>query len=160
MTSAERRLAEDLTAFLVEAKRGTRAVDAPFKTGSAGWRGTESHSYERTPFVYKDSYVGSRGFIGEEMVWRDGIAVWGMNYYGRSSLGELPAAGMRCLAAALREVPSDAPYRGPAIHRLDGFEYRCAVEGDVASFSGREEILNSVDGELVFVLRFHGGFIA
>ena len=45
----------------------------------------DSHdfSFEDGEFVYHDSYVGGEQFAGEEAIWKNGRAVYAMNYIGR-----------------------------------------------------------------------------
>ena len=39
--------------------------------------------YENGKYMYHDTYVGGEEFAGEEAVWKDGQAVYAMNYMGR-----------------------------------------------------------------------------
>lgn len=45
----------------------------------------ESHDFrfEENGYLYIDTYLGGERFSGEEAVWKNGAAVWAMNYSGR-----------------------------------------------------------------------------
>jgi hypothetical protein len=147
--------------FLIEAKRHTYAAGGP-ETGSCR-RASKDLAYRAGDYEYYDSYFGAADFIGEEVVYRSGVPIYGMNYYGKSiadaDAGESPAAaGMgEVLHAALMEPPRDAPYRGPRYFKLGDCEYRCDWRGSPRDFSGEEEILRG--GARIYFLAFHGGSI-
>jgi Domain of unknown function (DUF5680) len=145
--------------FLIEAKRSTYAAGGP-PTGSSR-RASKDLSYRSGEYEYLDSYLGAADFIGEEIVYRDDIPIWGMNYYGRS-IGDVDAGnapdsvGMgEVLHAALMEPSREAPYRGPRSHKSGNCEYRCSWEGEPENFFGSEEILRK--GKRIYFLRFNGG---
>jgi len=61
------------------------------------------------------------------------------------------------LKDALRAVPLDAPYRGPAVYQHGDLLYRCNWQGESGDFSGQEVI--DYKGRIVYRLNFHGGSI-
>jgi hypothetical protein len=144
--------------FIVEAKRRTYAAGGP-PTGSCR-RASKDLGYSRGEYEYLDSYFGAAAFLGEEAVYRRGLPIWGMNYYGASiaDVDAGPSAMGETLHAALLEVPREAPYRGPSVYKNGDCEYRCAWEGSPTAFWGEEEILRG--GTRIYSLRFHGGVLA
>ena len=72
---------DELIAFSLEANINTYAA---FKNEVDATRLT-SHDfrYENGKYIYHDTYVGGEEFAGEEVVWKDGQAVYAMNYMGR-----------------------------------------------------------------------------
>jgi hypothetical protein len=148
--------------FLMEAKRRTYAAGAP--PGASCRAASKDLSFSAGDYDYLDSYFGGIDFLGNEVVYRRGIPVWGMNYYGRAiadaDAGQGPeAAAMgEVLHAALMEVPREAPYRGPRLFKLGDCEYRCAWDGRLEDFWGEEAILR--DGKRMYFLRFHGGSLS
>lgn len=116
----------------------------------------DSHDfrYEEGPFVYHDTYVGGERFAGEEAVWKDGRAVYAMNYMGRV-LGESFSGNF--LKEALRAASPEMPFRGPEYYQAGEYIYRCKVTGDFAWFQGGEEIF--CHGEKVYECCFHGGLL-
>lgn len=141
--------------FLIEAKKSTYAGHGAEAPSSR----VASHdlTYVRGDFAYYDTYLGGLDFAGEEAVWVTGEPVWSMNYYGRMLAGEIPEAFGEFLKAALRAVPPEAPFRGPASYDEGDFHYGCTWTGDLSFFSGREVI--TFGGEEMYELLFHGGQI-
>ncbi|MBR9689414.1 MAG: XRE family transcriptional regulator [Candidatus Altiarchaeota archaeon] len=144
----------DLTQFLVKAKVATYATDGEGgeETRSDGCKLLE---FVEGDFRYRDSYYGFNPFSGQEVVWDGDTAVWSMNYYGKTLSNKIPQGLYDFLKEALRNVGEDAPFRGPPEFSKGLFKYVMKVEGDVNQFIGEESIY--YDGELVFILKFHGG---
>jgi len=148
-------LSIDFVPFLVRAKKNTYAAGmAP--TGSSR-PGSHDLLYKEEPYLYMDTYLGGFHFIGEEVVWESGIALWGMNYYGKMVSKDIPKGFGPFLKAALLQVPETRPFRGSDNFTDGGFVYRCSSEGSLTQFNGEEEIF--LDGDLVYRLMFHGGEI-
>jgi len=148
-------LDDQLRNFLVRAKRATYASGiAPQFSCRPG-----SHDlhYQEQPFLYIDTYQGGFHFIGEEVVWEDGVNIWGMNYYGKMLVEEIPAGFGDFLKHALLEVPLETPYRGPQRYIEEKFVYKCSFDGDPAHYSGKEEIF--YQDRKIYHLDFHGGEI-
>ena len=102
----------ELRTFLIESKKECYASG---RAGTAGPRpGVVDLTHSRGPWMYLDSYYGGKAFLGEELVWCEGRAVWGMNYHGFMETEEIPEGFSLFLKAALLEVRPDAPYRGPS----------------------------------------------
>jgi hypothetical protein len=145
--------------FLIEAKRHSYAAGGP-PTGSCR-KASKDLGYGSGDYEYLDSYLGTADFIGEEVVYKKGSPIWGMNYYGKSiadadAEGNPEAMGMgEILHAALMSPPVEAPYRGPRALVLGDCEYRCEWKGKIEDFHGEEEILRN--GSSIYFLRFHGG---
>ena len=102
---------EDFVDFLLRAKRETYAAGGDLSDPSRP--NSKDLRYAEGPYVYIDTYLGDIDFIGEEAVWKDGQALWGMNYYGWMKVDEIPEGFSKCLKGALRAVPREAPFRGP-----------------------------------------------
>lgn len=79
--SAELSNVNEIIDFRLEANVNTYAA-LMNETGSTR---LDSHDYryEKDEFAYHDTYVGSEQFAGEEAIWKNGIAVYAMNYMGR-----------------------------------------------------------------------------
>jgi hypothetical protein len=149
----EKMLPDDLIPFLVRAKTHTYAAGAvPVHSSRPG-----SHDlhYEEPPYLYIDTYLGGFAFIGEEAVWKNGVPLWGMNYYGRMLVAEIPAGFGEFLKHSLMLVPLEAPYRGPRHFAEDDYEYRCDWSGSPECYIGEEYIY--FKGQPIYQLSFHGG---
>lgn len=139
--------------FLLVAKKSTYA-SSDNKTVSCR---TNSHDFcyqDNTGFKYYDSYLGGESFSGEEAVWLHDIPVWSMNYIGRI-VGENFNGDF--LKEVLREVPADAPFRGPEIYTKGDYRYHCKVTGEFVWFQGYEEIFYM--NEKIYECYFHGGAV-
>ena len=141
-----------LPAFLLRAKRGTYAGKGREATPSR----TASHdfAYAEGEYAYYDTYLGGERFAGEEAVWRLGTPIWGMNYAGRVT-GENFSGDF--LKEALRQVPRERPFRGPAILSKGDYHYHCRSEGSFDWFQGCEEIFYL--DRRIYECFFHGGAI-
>lgn len=108
--------------------------------------------YENGKYVYHDTYVGGEEFAGEEAIWKEGQAVYAMNYMGRVLSDGFSG---NFLKEALRAADKKMPYRGPELYQSGEYTYRCKVTGDFAWFQGYEEIYQ---GDIkVYECVFHGG---
>lgn len=148
----ERSDLEDLVAFRLEANRSTYAGCANACPSTR----LDSHDYRyaRDSYVYHDTYVGGERFAGEEAVWKDGAAVYAMNYLGRV-LDQRFSGNF--LKEALCAAAPDHPYRGPRFYQSGEYLYTAKVTGDFSWFQGFEEI--HCGGAKVYECFFHGGLI-
>lgn len=148
-------LSKSFTAFLIKAKQNTYASgDEPDKSSRPA---SHDMQFIEEPYQYIDTWLGGFHFIGEEAVWQKGIAVWGMNYYGKMLVEKIPEGFSHFLKTSLLQIPNEAPYRGPATYTEDDFEYHCAWRGNLLSFEGEEAI--SWKKKTIYRLTFHGGEI-
>jgi len=148
---------KELAKFLVKAKKNTYASQ-----GEGGETiledGSKELVYEENEFRYRDRYFGVRQFIGEEIVWKNGKAVWGMNYSGSTLKGIVPAEQLyNFLKEALRNINLKKPFRGPENFKKAEFEYKNKTFGKIEGFKGTETILYK--RKKVFVLEYHGGLL-
>ena len=146
----------ELITFLQKAKQktyaGHGAETSPCRPASHGLRYEEKT--ESGLLLYIDTYLGGKNFSGEEALWRDGVPLWSMNYYGRVTAE--PFSG-DFLKAALYEVPADKPFRGPDIFRQGDYTYHCQTTGDFEWFQGYEDIFYLE--KKIYELHFHGDVI-
>ena len=145
--------------FLLRAKKSTYAAGDQGQVTSSR---TASHdlTFHEGDYRYLDTYLGGFAFVGEEAVWKCDVPVWGMNYYGTmtpAAKGNIPEGFSDFLKLALRNVPPEAPFRGPARFDEGRYTYICRWEGTLAMFRGEETI--ALDGEVIYQLYFHGGII-
>lgn len=141
--------------FLIRAKKNTYAGDGD--TAEPSRPTSKDLYYQEGELLYIDTYLGDLDFIGEEAVWQDDKPLWGMNYYGRMLVEEIPAEFSKCLKDALKNAPEEAPFRGPKYYQHEDCEYYCSWQGELGFFSGEEYI--EYKGKKVYELSFHGGTI-
>ena len=115
---------------------------------------SHDYKYEEGEFTYHDTYLGGEQFAGEEGIWRNGTAVYAMNYLGRV-LGDNFSGDF--LKEALRMATAEYPYRGPEFYKSGEYSYKCKVTGDFTWFQGYEEIY--CQDVKVYECYFHGGLM-
>lgn len=143
---------DEIIAFRLEANVNTYAA---FMNEVDSTR-IDSHDfrYEKGNYVYHDTYVGGEQFAGEEAIWKDGRAVYAMNYMGRV-LGESFSGNF--LKEALKKADFNMPYRGPEYYQSGEYTYKSKVSGDFTWFQGFEEIY--CNDAKVYECYFHGGLL-
>jgi hypothetical protein len=147
----------ELSEFLIAAKTGTYASN-----GEANEQknpdGSLELSYSAGEFSYRDRYFGFDPFVGQEIVFQHGKAIWSMNYYGHTVDEKYPGAQVYAfLQKVLRQVTPERPFRGPSTFEEGNFMYNDESMGRLESFSGVERILFS--GHKVYQLKYHGGTV-
>lgn len=143
---------DELIEFRLEANRNTYAA---FLNEVPGTR-LDSHDfrYEKGDFTYHDTYVGGEQFAGQEAVWKNGKAVYAMNYAGR--VLDQKFSG-NFLKEALRAADKNLPFRGPEFYQSGEYIYKTTVTGAVNWFQGYEEIFcNEIK---VYECYYHGGLM-
>ena len=148
---------KDFLDFLVRAKRATYASNGEGGETKLSDGGKEL-TFKEGDFSYKDKYYGSKRFVGEEIVWQKGRAIWGMNYYGEimddaADFEEI----FTFLKMALMRNSIDTPYRGPREFLEGNFTYLNKFSGTSDSFLGNEKIY--FEKKEVFRLFYTGGKI-
>lgn len=146
----------DFAQFLVTAKQRTYAG------GTAAQKGNRQNAhvieFAEEELIYVDTYFGGFHFIGEEVISQAERPVWGMNYYGKMLVDEIPEGFNQCLRQALLRVSREAPFRGPGLYHCGPFAYQCSWSGKLKGFEGYEII--SQNGMDIYKLLFHGGEVA
>ena len=150
---------EEIAAFLRIANKQTYANAAAAKAPSTR-AGSQDYHFEKPPYIYHDTYFGGTKFIGAEVIYKDGKAIWGMNYFGRLLKdGWSEEVFDKVLRQALmQDDPNVIPVRGPATFALDNMTYRFVAQGKLNDFVGVEEILDA-SGTAIYRCNVHGGLI-
>lgn len=143
---------DELIAFRLEANVNTYA--AFMNEVDATRPASHDFRYENGKYMYHDTYVGGEIFAGEEAVWKDGLAIYAMNYMGRVLTDGFSG---NFLKEALRAADNKMPYRGPELYQSGEYTYRCKVTGDFTWFQGYEEIYQNE--QKVYECVFHGGLM-
>jgi hypothetical protein len=149
----DQRALEELARFLVKAKGESYAADEPARVRRLDDGGSEA-AHGEGGFRYRDRWYGEARFTGQEVVWREGRPCWTMNFFGATE-ASAPAEFPHFHKRALRRVPPQAPYRGPALYREGDLVYVNDWSGDLRWFRGVERVFH---GEReVYRLEYHGG---
>lgn len=147
----------ELKDFLIKAKINTYASN-----GENGEKELEDGSkeliYENDNWKYRDRYFGFNSFIGEEIVFEDGKAIWGMNYSGKIISDKIDSKQIyQFLKEALQLVNNENPFRGPINFQKIDWIYKNEINGTINDFNGKESIYFLQ--EKVYELIYNGGFI-
>jgi hypothetical protein len=151
---------EQFVKFLCDAKRATYAAQDKKHEVEPVLSGSHQLEYRSGALLYRDIYFGGEYFVGKEIVYHKNDPIWGMSYSGGVDEGvntALTPGIYDFLAAALREVPAHAPYRGPESYHQGDFGYTNRILGVVPRFSGAETI--SLKGTPIYQLHYSGGFL-
>lgn len=148
---------QSLCDFLILAKKNTYASDA-LKTPSKCLL-SKNYCFEWADFRYEDQYFGEITDVGEEIVWYQGIPIWGMGYRGgvhKSYQSETESA-YQFLKQALRQPEVTFPIRGPRQIQNNIYRYVNQPNGNILDFTGKETIFRG-DIEICY-RRYVGGLI-
>lgn len=107
---------------------------------------------------FHDNYFGGEPYGGREVVFYKDQPVWLMAYYGRveASVNDIQPV-YQFLRNALKNIPEEAPFRGPKEYRQDEWLYQNSWSGEVKNFSGEEVI--TLDGKQIYFARYIGGLV-
>ncbi|MDH3601027.1 MAG: DUF5680 domain-containing protein [Candidatus Tectomicrobia bacterium] len=149
---------EEFIRFLVHAKRQTYASQGDDAMVAPLLPGTRQLEYRDRAFFYRDVYVGTAAFVGQEIVYYQDQPIWSMSYAGGLA-GHLDAAqALRPISAflrtALRQVSEQYPYRGPHHVEEAPCRYTHQHHGSFEAFWGVERITQH--DEEVYTLHYSG----
>jgi hypothetical protein len=147
----------ELQDFLVKAKVNTYASNGESKEKILK-DGSKELIYKNANLIYRDRYFGFNPFVGEEIVFLDNKAIWGMNYYGKILSKNIdPEQLYTFLKKALLLVKKERPFRGLSEFKEEKWKYQDKNQGTLKSFAGTEEIY--FEKKKVYELKYHGGAI-
>jgi len=147
---------EDLRAFLVDANKHT------YSTGDESINKKESDksttiTYIKDDWKFHDNFFGGEPYGGREVIFYKNSPVWIMVYYG-SIKKNVPAEAMYpILQMALRNMPGEAPFRGPREMKEGEYTYNNDWSGSIEKFSGKEIIVQN--GVEVYSAHYIGGLV-
>lgn len=146
---------EELINFILKAKKSTYA-SAKGDSKKILNDGSKEFTYTEGVYTYRDRYFGSDPFVGQEIVFSNGKAMWAMNYRGYildKTISEKTVYGF--LKQALMRVSEAEPFRGPTEFIAGNYRYSSESLGEPISFSGIEAIY--FKNKKIYELYFHGG---
>lgn len=148
----------ELIDFLKRAKINTFASDAP-RLLPLRPPHSKNYAFDEPPFRYEDQYFGEYVDVGEEIVWFNGIPIWGMGYRGGTHAWAYPnhVKIFEFLREALRQPDPRLPVRGPMALARDPYFYTCSINGSLLAFTGTETVY--FEGKPAAFRHFLGGLI-
>ena len=148
---------KELADFLNEANKHTYAADGKKTTSSR--LNSNDLEYQKGDLIYHDTYFGAKNFIGEEIIYKNKIPVWGMNYYGfvlDKNYTEKQVYDF-LKKALIQECGELIPVRGPRTYKDHDLQYKNMPTGKLDNFSGKEEVL--VKNRAIYRCLYHGGLV-
>ncbi len=136
--------------FKIKAIKNTYAGHA--NTCAPSRPASNDYRYKKGDYLYYDTWLGGEKFSGEEAIWENGIAVYSMNYFGRT-LDERFSGDF--LKEALSLATMELPYRGPEYYKSGEYTYKTKAIGNIDWFQGYEEIF--CQDIKVYECFYHGG---
>jgi hypothetical protein len=129
-----------LIEFLQRAKITTFASDGQRSPSLRPY--SKNYTFDDPPFHYEDQYFGEYVDVGQEIVWYQGIPIWGMGYRGGTHAWAYPhhLAIFEFLREALRQPDPVMPIRGPTTLFRDPYFYTCLLSGSLLAFTGSETV--------------------
>lgn len=119
--------------------------------------GSTTIPFEKGEFRSHDNFFGGEPYGGRVVVFHKNKPVWMMVYYGWITEGVKADPVYAVLRNALKQMPEDAPFRGPKEFKDGEFAYLNDWDGDVEKYSGEEQI---TQGEkLIYKANYMGGLV-
>jgi len=145
---------DNLKDFLAEARRNTYAAN---NTPTDNPRLLESIQleFQRGDYFYRDIYfLGSKNFIGQEIVYQESKPVWGMNYIG-NTIGKLETIFLK---EALFKLSENCRFGGACEYERRELKYQDQGQGNLEGFLGEEKIY--LEAKNIYKLNYQGGLIS
>jgi len=119
--------------------------------------GSTTIPYTHGEWRSHDNFFGGEPYGGRLVVFKKGIPVWIMVYYGWVAEGVTTDKVYATLREALKAMPEDAPFRGPKELTFGGLTYRNSWIGDIERYSGEEQITHN--DKLIYKASYRGGLV-
>ncbi len=147
---------EQLRQFLIDANQ------AGYVTGEEKqWikesDGSTTIPYKKGEFSSHDNFFGGEPYGGRLVVSHAGKAIWIMVYYGWVASGIEPTMVYPILRNALKKMPPEAPFRGPATYTEGDFLYTNDWTGTIERYEGIEKITQN--NKLIYQANYRGGLV-
>ena len=113
--------------------------------------------YESGDWKFHDNYFGGEPYGGRTVISYKNKPIWMMVYYGwlDEKVSDVNEA-YSFLRKALRAERGES-FRGPKEFNEGKFRYTNDWQGDLESYSGKENI--SMDGDLIYIAMYMGGLV-
>jgi hypothetical protein len=119
--------------------------------------GSTTIPFEKGEWRSHDNFFGGEPYGGRVVVFCKNKPVWMMVYYGWVAKDVVADPIYAILRNALKQMPEDAPFRGPKEFKDKEFTYKNSWTGGVERYSGEEQIFQ--DNKLVYKANYIGGLV-
>lgn len=147
---------EDLKKFLIDSNNAGYATGQE-KQWIKEQDGSTTIPFSKGPFRSHDNFFGGEPYGGRLIVFKDNKPYWIMVYYGWIEKGIAADPVYATLREALKQMPNDAPFRGPNLMEVNGYRYENFWKGEVSRYSGEEKIIRNET--LVYCASYMGGTV-
>lgn len=119
--------------------------------------GSTTIPFQKGDFRSHDNFFGGEPYGGRMVVFYKEKPVWIMVYYGLILNGITVNPIYAMLRNALKNMPEDAPFRGPKELKNNKLTYSNTWKGTIEQYNGKEQI---TQGEkIVYKANYRGGLI-
>ena len=144
---------ESLREFIVEARTSTFASNA-ISVDNPRLLNSIQLEFQKADYFYRDIYfTGKNNFIGQEIVYKNNTAIWGMNYVG----GAIDKNTEKFLKDSLVRLVKKCRLGEPCEFEKREYKYQNTGSGSLENFSGEEYIF--LEGKKTYTLTYKGGLI-
>jgi len=138
-------------------------------SNAAGYAGGEEKKWIKEPngsttipfilgeFSSHDNFFGGEPYGGRVIVSYKQKPVWMMVYYGWVTKGIDTAIIYPILRTALKNMPKEAPFRGPRELSIEEYVYKNTWTGIIEQYSGEECIIQG--DTLLYTANYMGGLV-
>lgn len=119
--------------------------------------GSTTIPFQKGEWRSHDNFFGGEPYGGRLVVFYKNKPVWIMVYYGLILNGIIVNPIYAMLRNALKNMPDDAPFRGPKELKNDKLTYSNTWKGTIEQYSGEENITQG--GKIVYKANYRGGLV-
>lgn len=119
--------------------------------------GSTTIPFEKGEWKSNDNFFGGEPYGGRIIVSYQNKPVWLMVYYGWVTDGMETNPIYAILRSALKQMPQNAPFRGPKEFKERDLIYTNSWVGEIERYSGEEQIAQN--GELIYKANYFGGLV-
>ena len=119
--------------------------------------GSTTIPYTQGDWKSHDNFFGGEPYGGRIIVFYMDKPVWIMVYYGWVAEGIVVDSVYAILRGALKQMPENAPFRGPKEYKEGDLIYSNTWSGDVDRYSGEEQITQGE--QLLYKANYIGGLV-
>ena len=119
--------------------------------------GSTTIPFEKGLWKSHDNFFGGEPYGGRLVVSYEGKPYWIMVYYGWVEQGVDTNVVYKILRGALKQMPSEYPFRGPKEYTEGDYTYTNSWQGEIDQYTGEEKIMHG--DTLMYKATYIGGLV-
>lgn len=119
--------------------------------------GSTTIPFQKGEWRSHDNFFGGEPYGGRLIVFYKDKPIWIMVYYGYVIQGIDANPVYAILRNALRQMPPEAPFRGPKEYRDGDLTYVNSWHGTIEHYSGKEQI--TMGEKILYKANYRGGLV-